>query len=257
MVDKGSGNNGKGVHPMNTDQLPSPRNGLGAVTFAIAVIGALLAVIPAAAAFGALLCFVAIIPAIVSFRRVRKGTATNRRRSVAALVLAPVFFIVAVSIGVATSPSLTTSAQAGTLPTPTNPASTPTVQQSPSSPVPAAAPAPAPPAPVSAPVAASAVAKAPVAAAPAPARAPIAAPAPARSPAPAVAPPPPQAGPAVGSSCDEGTHYVNSDGACVPRPTAAATPPAGATAKCVDGAYSYSKHSQGTCSGHGGVAQRL
>jgi hypothetical protein len=95
MVDKGSGNNEKGIHPMNADQSLSPRNGLGAVTFVVAVLGALLAVIPSAAAFGALLCFVAIIPAVVSFRRVRRGTATNRRGSVAALVLAPVFFIVA------------------------------------------------------------------------------------------------------------------------------------------------------------------
>lgn len=114
MVDKGSGNNGKGIPPMNADQPPSPRNGLGAVTFVIVVLGALLAVIPAAAAFGALLCFVAIIPAIVAFRRVRKGTATNRRCSVAALVLAPVFFIVATSIGVATAPPLTTSSHTET-----------------------------------------------------------------------------------------------------------------------------------------------
>lgn len=82
-----------------TDQPQSLRNGLGTVTFVVSVLGALLAVIPAAAAFGALLCLAAIIPAIVSFRRVRKGTATNRRRSIAALVLAPVFFIVALSVG--------------------------------------------------------------------------------------------------------------------------------------------------------------
>lgn len=33
--------------------------------------------------------------------------------------------------------------------------------------------------------------------------------------------------------------------------------PAGATARCVDGTYSYSQHRQGTCSHHGGVAQWL
>jgi len=251
---------------MTVDQLPSPRNGLGAVTFVVAVLGALLAIIPATTPLGALLCLIAIIPAIVSFRRVRKGTATNRGRSVAALVLAPVFFIVAVSIGAATSPPQTIGA-------PVRTPATPPLQQSPppvgSPPVPAAVPVQAPPALIPAPATASAVAPAPLAATPVPARASTVAPAPARSPiaahgsapvaspAPAAAPPIPQAGPATGSSCDESTHYVNSDGACVPRPVTASTPPAGATAKCMDGTYSFSQHAQGTCSGHGGIAQRL
>lgn len=237
---------------MTVDQPPSPRNGLGAVTFVIAVLGALLAVIPATTPLGALLCFLAIVPAIMSFRRVRKGTATNRRLSVAALVLAPVFFIVAGSIGAATSPPQTTASQVGT-----PPLTHPTPAAVASLPVPAAAPVQATSAPVSAPTAVSALAPAPVAVAPAPGRASVVAPAPARSPAPAVASPVPQAAPAAGSSCDESTHYVNSDGACVPRPKAATTAPPGATAKCVDGEYSFSKHHQGTCSGHGGVAQWL
>ena len=38
---------------------------------------------------------------------------------------------------------------------------------------------------------------------------------------------------------------------------ATAAPPAGATAKCRDGTYSYSKHHSGTCSHHGGVAKWL
>ncbi|MBW0010516.1 MAG: DUF3761 domain-containing protein [Pseudonocardiales bacterium] len=148
-----------------------------------------------------------------------------------------------------------------------NPAGTPALQQPPavipSPPVPAAAPDQAPAAPVAvvqAPVAVVPVpARAPVpAGAPVPARAPVAAPAPARSPAPAGVLPAPSAGPSVtGSSCDEGTHYLNSEGLCVPRPTAAAAPPPGATARCVDGEYSFSTHRQGTCSGHGGVAQWL
>jgi uncharacterized protein DUF3761 len=39
-------------------------------------------------------------------------------------------------------------------------------------------------------------------------------------------------------------------------PAATAAPP-GATARCVDGTYSYSQHHSGTCSHHGGVAQWL
>jgi hypothetical protein len=40
-------------------------------------------------------------------------------------------------------------------------------------------------------------------------------------------------------------------------PVKAATAPAGASARCRDGAYSFSQHRQGTCSHHGGVAQWL
>jgi hypothetical protein len=234
---------------MSVPQQPLPRNRLGAVTFVIAVLGAVLAVIPATAAFGGLLCIIAIIPAIVSFRRIRKGTANNRRQSVAALVLAPVFFIVAVSL----SPSPPTSTTAGDRTPLSNPASTPPLQQSSpaSTPLPALAPVPElvpTPVLVPAPVGAPAPALAP---APAPARA--AAPAPAR----AATPASPAAPKHAGTSCDEATHYVNSNGNCVLRPVQAATPPPGATAKCVDGTYSSSQHRQGTCSKHGGVAQWL
>jgi hypothetical protein len=52
-------------------------------------------------------------------------------------------------------------------------------------------------------------------------------------------------------------YYLNSSGNCVPRPEQTPARPAGATAKCADGAYSFSQHRQGTCSGHGGVAQWL
>ncbi|MCR6481694.1 DUF3761 domain-containing protein [Amycolatopsis sp. OK19-0408] len=47
-----------------------------------------------------------------------------------------------------------------------------------------------------------------------------------------------------------GDYYVNSSGNCVHRPS---DNPAGATAQCKDGTYSYSQHRSGTCSGHGGV----
>jgi hypothetical protein len=230
---------------MSAPQQPLPRNRLGAVTFVVAVIGAVFATIPATVAFGGVLCLIAIISAIVSFRRVRKGTANNRSQSVAALVLAPVFFIVAVGL----SPSPPTSTTAGDTTPLSIPASTPGLQQSSPAitPLPALAPAPVlVPAPVVSP--APALAPEP---APAPTRAAVPAPATAAAPASPVAPP------NTGSSCDEATHYVNSNGNCVLRPVQAATPPPGATAKCVDSTYSSSQHRQGTCSKHGGVAQWL
>jgi len=56
-----------------------------------------------------------------------------------------------------------------------------------------------------------------------------------------------------GPSCPDG-YYKNVDGNCVASP---GNDPSGATAKCRDGTYSYSQHRQGTCSGHGGVAEWL
>jgi Protein of unknown function (DUF3761) len=53
-------------------------------------------------------------------------------------------------------------------------------------------------------------------------------------------------------------YYRNSSGNCVHRPVSAPSgPPAGATAKCNDGTYSFSQHHSGTCSGHHGVAEWL
>jgi Protein of unknown function (DUF3761) len=60
-----------------------------------------------------------------------------------------------------------------------------------------------------------------------------------------------------GSGLCAADYYRNSSGNCVHRPEQAPARPAGATAKCSDGAYSFSQHRQGTCSGHGGVAQWL
>ncbi|WP_370944348.1 DUF3761 domain-containing protein [Amycolatopsis sp. cg5] len=51
-----------------------------------------------------------------------------------------------------------------------------------------------------------------------------------------------------------GDYYRNVDGNCVHRPGGS---PAGASAKCKDGTYSYSQNRRGTCSGHGGVATWL
>jgi hypothetical protein len=49
-------------------------------------------------------------------------------------------------------------------------------------------------------------------------------------------------------------YYKNVDGKCVHSPTHSPSVPAGATAKCRDGTYSFSLHASGTCSHHGGVA---
>jgi resuscitation-promoting factor RpfB len=64
-----------------------------------------------------------------------------------------------------------------------------------------------------------------------------------------VAPTPP-------TNCPNGT-YTNSAGNEVCSPYNAPSAPAGATAQCVDGTYSFSQSHSGTCSHHGGVAHWL
>ncbi len=51
--------------------------------------------------------------------------------------------------------------------------------------------------------------------------------------------------------------YVNSDGVTVHRPVQSSQRPAGATAQCRDGSWSFSLHHSGTCSHHGGVLRWL
>jgi uncharacterized protein YgiM (DUF1202 family) len=53
------------------------------------------------------------------------------------------------------------------------------------------------------------------------------------------------------------TYYTNSQGYKVQSPTYYNSPPAGATALCRDGTYSFSRSRKGTCSHHGGVARWL
>jgi uncharacterized protein YgiM (DUF1202 family) len=55
----------------------------------------------------------------------------------------------------------------------------------------------------------------------------------------------------------QGKHYKNSKGDRVQSPTYYNAPPAGATALCRDGTYSFSGNRRGTCSHHGGVASWL
>lgn len=52
-------------------------------------------------------------------------------------------------------------------------------------------------------------------------------------------------------------YYINSTGQSVHSPAHASSIPAGATAQCRDGSYSFSRHRSGTCSGHHGVARWL
>jgi hypothetical protein len=54
-------------------------------------------------------------------------------------------------------------------------------------------------------------------------------------------------------------HYTNVDGQTIHSPARSTdgAVPAGATAQCADGTYSFSAHRQGTCSHHGGVAKWL
>ncbi len=53
------------------------------------------------------------------------------------------------------------------------------------------------------------------------------------------------------------TYYRNSKGEKVQSPTYYTSPPAGATAICKDGTYSFSRSRRGTCSHHGGVRKWL
>jgi hypothetical protein len=61
--------------------------------------------------------------------------------------------------------------------------------------------------------------------------------------------------PRTGST--RGRSYINVDGERVPSPVFTKRAPAGATAQCRDGSYSFSRHRRGTCSRHGGVARWL
>jgi hypothetical protein len=265
---------------MNTPR--PPRNRFGTTTFVIVVLGALLAVFPATAVLGLLILLLALVPAIIAYVLTRIGRATDRRRSLASLVLAPVFLIVAAGVVGATAPAPPVTVNG-------SPAAVGDTTSLAASPSPASSAAPVAAAPVvDAPVldapafdapaveatgttqvpqralaAAAATAKATASRAVATkapaAKAPVAkapaskAAAAAKSSAPTKA----SASKKPSSSCDSATHYVNSSGSCVLRPTDPGDAPGGASAKCKDGTLSFSQHRSGTCSGHGGVAQWL
>lgn len=54
-------------------------------------------------------------------------------------------------------------------------------------------------------------------------------------------------------------HYINKDGKTIHSPAKSKSGgvPAGASAQCRDGSYSFSRHHSGTCSHHGGVNRWL
>jgi outer membrane biosynthesis protein TonB len=86
---------------------------------------------------------------------------------------------------------------------------------------------------------------------------PTAVPAPAQTAAPVAKPAPtPTPEPAEPITCPSG-YYINVNGNCIQSPTASPSAPAGATAECRDGTYSFSQNHSGTCSHHGGVARWL
>jgi hypothetical protein len=71
--------------------------------------------------------------------------------------------------------------------------------------------------------------------------------------------PPPEPTPQPASSLSNDNHYTSSAGNTVHSPAYSTDGgvPAGATAECRDGTYSFSQSRRGTCSHHGGVARWL
>ena len=67
----------------------------------------------------------------------------------------------------------------------------------------------------------------------------------------------PTSTPTQSSGLSNDNHYTNVDGNEVHSPAYSNTVPAGASAICGDGTYSFSQNRRGTCSHHGGVAQWL
>lgn len=63
--------------------------------------------------------------------------------------------------------------------------------------------------------------------------------------------------PATDTGLSNDNHYTNSRGNTVHSPAYSDTVPAGATAQCRNGTYSFSQSRRGTCSHHGGVARWL
>lgn len=63
--------------------------------------------------------------------------------------------------------------------------------------------------------------------------------------------------PATAQNLSNDNYYTNVDGNRVHSPTYSDSVPAGASARCQDGTYSFSQNRRGTCSRHGGVFEWL
>lgn len=61
----------------------------------------------------------------------------------------------------------------------------------------------------------------------------------------------------VSSALAAASYYTNINGVRVKAPAKQLRAPIGASARCKDGTYSFSRNRRGTCSGHRGVAQWL
>ena len=77
------------------------------------------------------------------------------------------------------------------------------------------------------------------------------------TPAPTYKPTPAPTSAPVSQGLSNDNTYVNSAGNTVHSPAYSNTVPAGATAVCGDGTYSFSQSRSGTCSHHGGVSEWL
>ncbi len=66
-----------------------------------------------------------------------------------------------------------------------------------------------------------------------------------------------QAQPVQSTQLSNDNYYTNVDGNQVHSPAYSNSAPAGASAQCRDGTYSFSQHRSGTCSHHGGVSSWL
>lgn len=234
--------------------VPPARNRLATVGIVLVVLSAAFLLTTATIPMGALLALAATGCAAIAAWRGRGGRAPHRGRAVTALVAAPALVVAAMVLAPSPVPTTTGTTEAAALVA--APTTTPTPVPAPAGENPPVAPAAAPSptttrAPVSAPEAQLRTAPAAQEAASPRPRALASAPTPRAT----TAKPAPAARP---SACDTDTHYVNSAGNCVPRPArSGGDASAGATAKCKDGTYSYSRSRSGTCSGHGGVATWL
>jgi hypothetical protein len=82
----------------------TPPNRLGNAAVVVALLGCLLALIPRSAAFGLVLCLLALLPAFIAHLRCQRGRATNTRSSTGALLATPLGVVVAFAVAALFAP---------------------------------------------------------------------------------------------------------------------------------------------------------